>query len=61
MQENKRYGKLNLNIDPALHEAFRQYVFDSFGTTYKSGQVIEEILREGLEKRGVTIPTHMGQ
>lgn len=50
----KRYGKLNLNIDPALHEAFRKHVFEVYGTTYKSGQVIEEFIREGLEKRGVT-------
>jgi len=51
----KEYGKLNLNIDKATHQAFRDYVYEKYGTTYRSGAVIEEFIREGLQKRGVKI------
>lgn len=51
----KEYGKLNLNIDKAIHRAFRDYVYEKYGSTYKSGAVIEEFIKESLEKRGIVI------
>lgn len=45
--------KINLNIDKEIGAAFRRYVFDKYGTTYRSGTVLEEAIVEFLNKEGV--------
>jgi hypothetical protein len=45
--------KINLNIEKALGQAFRDYVYKKYGTTYKSGAELERAIRMLLEAEGV--------
>lgn len=47
--------KLNVEVDDSVVIAIRKYAIDKYGSSRGTGKIVEEALREYLDKNGVKL------
>lgn len=48
-------GKLSVEVSDPIAIAIRKYAIDKYGSSRGTGKIVEEALREYLEKNGIKL------